>query len=47
MSRARDTTFSFFVLYLSPLKWKSCAGHNSLAVRDNLTVFCRDIYQVK
>ena len=29
MSRTRETTHTFFVMYLSPLKPKSCAGNNS------------------
>ena len=44
---ARETTFTFFVMYLSPLKSKSCAGHNSHTVLDNLIIFGRYIYQVK
>ena len=46
-SHARDTTLTFFVIYLSPLKPKSCAGHNTHTVRDDLIIFGRDIYQVK
>ena len=29
---SRETTLAFFVMYLSPLKHKSCAGHNSNTV---------------
>ena len=32
MSCARETILTFFILYLSPLKLKSCAGHNSHTV---------------
>ena len=46
MSHARETTLTFSVMYLSPLKPESCAGHNSPTVSDNL-IFDRDIYQVK
>ena len=41
MSHARETTL---IMYLSPLKLKSCAGHNSHTVLDNLIIFGRDIY---
>ena len=43
MSFARETTLSFFVMYLSPLKPKSCAGHNSHIVSYNLIILGRDI----
>ena len=38
MSHARWTTLTFLVMYLSPLKPKYCAGHNSHTVRDNLII---------
>ena len=47
MSRARDTTLNFFIMYLSHLKPKSCAGHNSHTVRDKFIIFGRDMLQVK
>ena len=47
VSHARETTLTFFIMYLSPLKPISCAGHNSHTVLDNLIIFGRDIYQVK
>ena len=48
MLGASETTLTFFVMYLSPLKPKSCAGHNSHdTVSDSLIIFGRDIYQVK
>ena len=34
VSRARESTLTFFVMYLSPLKPKSLEGHNSHTVRD-------------
>ena len=34
-------------MYLSPLMPKSCAGHYSHTVWDNLVIFGKDIYQVK
>ena len=39
MSHARETTLAFFVMYSSPLKPKSYAGHNSNSGRDNLIMF--------
>ena len=42
MLHARETTLTFFLMYLSPLKPKSCAGYNFHAVRDNV-IFDRDI----
>ena len=42
MSRAREMTLTFFVMLLSPLKLKSCAGHNSHTVCDNMIIFGRD-----
>ena len=47
MSRAREITLTFFVMYLSPLKPKSCTGHNSHTVSDEFILFDSDIYQVK
>ena len=47
MSPTRESTLTFFIMYLSPLKPKSCAGRNSHSVLDNLIIFDRDIYQVK
>ena len=47
MSGARETTLTSFVLYLSPLKLKSCTGHNSHTACDNLILFGRYIYQIK
>ena len=47
MLHARETTLTFFIMYLSPLKPKSCAGHNSHTVKDNLIIFGRDAYQVE
>ena len=44
---ARETTINFFLMYLSPLKPKPCAGHNAHTVSDNLIIFGRNIYQVK
>ena len=41
-----ETTLIFFVMYLSTLKPKSCADHNSPTVWDNLIIFGRDIYKV-
>ena len=41
MSRARETTLTIFVMLLSLLKPKSCAGHNSQTVLDNLIIFGR------
>ena len=35
MSHARETTLTVLVVQLSPLKWKSCAGHNF----DTLDIF--------
>ena len=40
-------TFSIMYMYLFPLMPKSCAGHNSHTVLDNLIIFGRNIYQVK
>ena len=46
MQGARKTThFRYYVLI--SLKSKSCAGHNSYTVRDNLIIFGRFIYQIK
>ena len=42
MSCARETTPTVFLMKLSPLKPKSCAGHNSHNVSDNLVIFGRD-----
>ena len=47
MSYARETILTFFVMYLSLLKPKYCAGHNSHSVRDNLIIFGKDMYQDK
>ena len=47
MSRAGESTLTFFVIYLSPPKPKSCLGRYSHIFCDNLTIFGRDIYQVK
>ena len=41
MLRTRETTLTVFVM-LSVLKPKSCAGHNSHTVCDNLIIFGRD-----
>ena len=38
---------SHFVMYLFPFKPKSCAGHSSYTVSDNLMIFGRNMYQVK
>ena len=43
----RETTLTFFVIYLYPLKPNSSAGHTSHTVWDNLMIFGRNIYQVK
>ena len=40
---AKATTLTFFVMLLSPLKPKSCAGHNSYTVRDNWVIFGRKV----
>ena len=42
MSRARETTPTFFVMYLSPLKQRSCAGHIFHTVCDNMIIFGGD-----
>ena len=47
MSRRSETTLIFFVMYLSSLKSKSCAGHKSYTSQDNLIIFGSYIYQVK
>ena len=41
-----DNSHTFYLIYLSALKPKACAAHNSHTVRDNLIIFSRDIYQV-
>ena len=49
MSHARETTLTFFVMYVSSLKPKSCTGHNSHTVSGNLISFdiSLHVYQVK
>ena len=47
MIRATETTLTLFIIYLYPLKLKSCAGHISHTVFANLIIFGGDIYQVK
>ena len=42
----RETTLTFFVVYLFSLEMKSYACHDP-SVRDDLIIFGRDIYQVK
>ena len=42
MSGARETTLTYFIMQLSPLKPKSCAGHNFYTVQHYLIVFVRD-----
>ena len=46
MSGAKYITLTFFLIYLSPLEPKSCAGHNSHSILDYLKIFGRDIYRV-
>ena len=45
MSHARETTLTLFIMYLCPLKLKSCAAPNSYTVCDNLMIFGVDIYR--
>ena len=47
MLYARETSPIFFIMHLSPLKVKSCAGHNSHTILDDLIIFDMDTYQVK
>ena len=47
VSRAREITLTFFVMYLSSLKPKYCASLNSHTISDNLIIFSGDIYQAK
>ena len=44
MSHARETTLTFIIINLSPLKPKSYAGHNSHTVWESLIIFDRDTY---
>ena len=46
MSPASQVTLTFVVMYFYTLKPKSCAGHNSHTVKDNLIIFGRDIWSV-
>ena len=43
----KEKQLYFFRMYLTTLKSKSCAAHNSHTVYNNLIIFGRDIYQVK
>ena len=42
MLYVRETTLTLFVVKLSPLKWKYCAGHNFDTVRHILIMFGRN-----
>ena len=46
LSRARESTITFFSMKLSPLKQQSCAGNNVHTVKYNLIIYGREIYQV-
>ena len=46
MFHARKITLTFSVMYLSRLKPKTCAGHNSYTVAYKLIIFGNDICQI-